>query len=230
MADRQIVSRDKWLEQRLELLALEKEFTRKRDELSARRQQLPWVLIDEDYQFRDTRNSFTLEDLFGNSAQLIVYHFMFGADWQKPCKSCAFWADNFNGIDIHLRQRDIALVAISAAEPEVLERTAARFGWTFRWLSSGGSTFNRDFGVGFGEEERSANRIHYNYVDQDWFMDELPGVSVFIRKSGRIYHTYSAYSRGIDALNGAYQYIDLVPKGRNEESGMSWLRLRDEYQ
>ena len=225
-----IVSREQWLEQRVELLRKEKEFTRSRDELTRQRQALPWVKVDKAYEFIGVDGKLRLLDLFADCRQLMIYHFMYGADWKEGCKSCAFWADNFNGIDVHLAQRDISFLAVSSAPLSALQSFAKRFNWSFRWLSVGDSTFNQDFGVTFDETARQNNQIHYNYKEQGWFTDELPGISVFVRdENDSIYHTYSTYARGVDMLNGAYNYMDLAPMGRNEDDGMSWLRLRDEY-
>ncbi|MFK7892675.1 MAG: DUF899 domain-containing protein [Granulosicoccus sp.] len=225
-----IVSRDAWLEKRLALLKLEKAFTRQRDELSKLRRELPWVAVEKDYRFVDVDGEYSMLELFGDQKQLMLYHFMFGADWEAGCASCSFWADNFDGIDIHLAQRDIAFMAVSSAPIEKLDQFRKRLGWRFRWLSTSQGDFNRDYRVSFDESARAAGEIDYNYRTQAFYMDELPGVSVFIRDSeNRIFHTYSTYSRGVDILNGAYNYIDLAPLGRHEDNGQSWVRLHDEY-
>lgn len=222
------VSREAWLEQRLKLLQKEKQLTKLRDELSLERQQLPWVLVDDNYCFGDQQLS--LADLFQSRSQLIIYHFMYGENWDAACTSCSFWADNFNGIDVHLAQRDISFLAVSSASQKTLDAFAERMGWKFRWLSSQGCSFGADFNVSFGESERERGQIHYNYQDQNFFMEEMHGVSVFAKADdGQIYHSYSTYGRGLDMLNGAYNYIDLAPKGRNEDNGMSWLRHHDNY-
>lgn len=228
MSKGEVVKREIWLARRQELLLKEKELTKLRDELSRERRQLPWVLVDDNYCFGD--NKLSLADLFGSYSQLIIYHFMYGEDWEAACTSCSFWADNFDGIDVHLAQRDIAFMAISSAPQATLDAFAKRMGWRFSWLSAQGCSFGQDFNVSFGELERERGQIHYNYQDQNFFMEEMHGVSVFARgDDGQIYHTYSTYGRGLDMLNGAYSYIDLVPKGRNEDSGMSWLRHHDNY-
>jgi predicted dithiol-disulfide oxidoreductase (DUF899 family) len=174
----------------------------------------------------------TLADLFGKHQQLLVYHFMFGPDWDEGCKSCSFWADNFNGIDIHLAHRDITFLAISRAPLSKLEAYKKRMGWSFKWVSSGESDFNYDFGVSFDAEAAKSGRAYYNYGTGVKVQEEMPGVSVFYKdRDGDIYHTYSAYSRGIDLLSGAYNYIDLTPKGRDEGTrAMSWLRRHDQYE
>ena len=227
-----IVDADTWLTARLNLLKKEKEFTRLRDELSEHRRQMPCVDIIKPYHFTDTEGSYTLSDLFKGRSQLIIYHFMYGADWEAPCKSCSFWADNFNGIDVHLANRDITFLATSSAPIEMIESVKKRMGWSFHWFSSGGSEFNQDFHVSFSPEQKEVNEVHYNYKNQPYPGDEMPGVSVFIKDDkNRILHTYSSYSRGIDLLNGAYNYMDLTPKGRDEADGiMNWLRLRDQYE
>ncbi len=231
MENHRVASHDEWLEKRLQLLKKEKELTRLRDELSSLRRQLPWVAVVKNYRFTDGNGTHSLSDLFGNCSQLIVYHFMFGPDWDEGCTSCSWWADNLNGLDVHLAHRDIAFAAISRAPIEKLDAYRERLGWTFRWLSSNGNDFNFDYRVSFDDQAKSDNRIHYNYVDQDGFMDELPGVSVFAKDAaGHVHRTYSTYSRGLDILNGAYHLIDLTPAGRNEENGMSWLRRHDSYE
>jgi len=226
-----IVDRDTWLEKRQALLEKEKAFTRARDELSAERRTLPWVQVDEAYEFKDASGSHTLADLFGSHSQLMIYHFMYGENWKSPCSSCSFWADNFNGIDIHLAHRDIAFMAVSTAPFEMLEALKARFGWSFRWVSAGSSQFNQDFHVTFSDADKERGEKFYNYRVQPYFIDELPGISVFAKnEQGQVFHTYSTYSRGLDLLNGAYNYMDLAPKGRDEgDEGMKWLRMRDQY-
>ncbi|MBX2885772.1 MAG: DUF899 domain-containing protein [Granulosicoccus sp.] len=226
----EIVSRDVWLEKRRALLDAEKAFTRQRDDLSKLRRELPWVAVEKNYRFFDVNGEHSMLELFGDHQQLMFYHFMFGADWDAGCDSCSFWADNFEGIDIHLAQRDIAFMAVSSAPVEKLEEYRKRLGWRFRWLSTGQGDFNRDYQVSFGESAKAAGEIDYNYRKQSFYMDELPGVSVFIRDSeNQIFHTYSTYARGVDILNGAYNFIDLTPLGRHEDNGQSWVKRHDEY-
>lgn len=227
-----VVDRETWLRERTALLAKEKEFTRLRDELTAQRQAMPLVEITKPYQFSNGTETADLLQLFNSKSQLIIYHFMFGVDWETGCKSCSYWADNFNGIDAHLAQRDIAFHVVSSAAIEKLLAFKTRMGWNFSWFSSLGSTFGEDFGVSFSAEHKSKKQIHYNYRQQNWYMDELPGISVLVKdEADRIYHSYSTYSRGLDMLNGAYNFIDLTPKGRHEEGrGMHWVRLHDEYE
>ncbi|MEE9332894.1 MAG: thioredoxin family protein [Granulosicoccaceae bacterium] len=226
-----IVDSETWLTARLALLAKEKEFTRLKDELSESRRQLPSVEVVKPYNFANLSGNHTLSDLFKGKSQLIIYHFMYGADWESPCKSCSFWADNFNGIDIHLAHRDITFLVTSSAPIEMIEAVKKRMGWSFDWLSSGDSDFNQDFYVGFSPEQKECNEVNYNYKIQPYPADQMPGVSVLLKDDkNRILHTYSSYSRGLDLLNGAYNYMDLTPKGRDEADGiMKWLRLRDQY-
>lgn len=228
-----VVSRESWIEARKRLLAKEKEFTRLRDALSRERRDLPWVRVDKTYVFDGPRGKETLGQLFAGRSQLIVYHFMFDPDWESGCKSCSFWADNFNRIVVHLNQRDVSLVAISRARLEKLRDFARRMGWSFEWLSSFGNDFNRDYGVSFTPEDLAGGEVIYNYAKRKTTMTELPGISVFFRDAGGdVFHTYSCYARGLDMLNGAYHFLDLTPKGRDEAGlphTMSWVRLRDEY-
>jgi predicted dithiol-disulfide oxidoreductase (DUF899 family) len=228
-----VVSREEWLEARKALLEDEKRFTRERDALSEKRRGLPWVRIEKDYAFDGPKGRQTLSDLFDGSSQLVVYHFMYPAEWKAGCKSCSFSADSFNGIRDHLRQHDVAMVAISAAPRPQLETFRRRMGWSFPWLSSAGSDFSRDFGVSFTAAEIEAGGGSYNFGTSRFRVPEAPGISVFTKDaSGAVFHTYSCYSRGLDMMNAAYQYLDLVPKGRDEEAlsyPMEWVRLRDEY-
>lgn len=196
------------------------------------RQQFSPIGRKNGYRFVDAQGACELADLFGNKSQLIVYHFMFAPDWQNGCKRCSFWADNFELIDHHLAQRDISFVAASTVPAEWLEELKKRMGWTFRWLSSGESEFGEDFHVSSGEvQQQQKGSIYYNYRKQNWFTEELPGVSVFSKDdAGKIFHTYSTYCRGLDILNGAYNFVDLTPKGRHEEEkGMYRVDLRDQY-
>lgn len=234
MPKNRIVSRAEWIEARKALLQKEKEFTRLRDELSAERRALPWVKIDKKYSFTGEMGELSLADLFEGRSQLIVYHFMFGPDWDEGCKSCSFWADNFDGIDIHLAHRDITLLAISRAPLEKLEAYKKRLGWRFKWVSSFGSDFNYDFGVSFTPEQMEKGEVEYNYRRTKFPVSEAHGLSVFANTgNGEIFHTYSTYSRGLDILNGAYHYMDMAPKGRDEadlDTSMAWLRRRDQYE
>jgi len=231
MTTHTVVSPGKWIAARKELLAKEKEFTQLRDQLSAQRRALPWVKVEKDYIFDGASGKQSLSDLFDGKSQLLIYHFMLGPEWEEGCKSCSFWADNFNGIDIHLAHRDISFLAISRAGFDKIEAYRKRMGWTFNWVSSLNNDFNYDLGVSFTPEQQAANEITYNYLQQPYFLDELAGASVFYKnEQDEIFHTYSTYSRGLDILNGAYNYIDLTPKGRDEADGITaWLRRHDQY-
>ena len=226
-----VVSHDQWISERVAFMAKEKEFTRLRDELTRERQELPWEKVTKAYVFDGPNGRETLAELFGHHSQLVVYHLMFSPAWDEACKSCSFWADNFDGIDIHLAHRDIAFLAISRAPLSKLEAYRRRMGWTFKWVSAGGSDFNYDFQASHDPEAAKNGTTYYNYGTGVRVGEEMPGVSVFVKAAdGDIYHTYSTYSRGIDLLNGAYNYIDLTPKGRDEGGQiMSWLRRRDQY-
>ncbi len=225
-----VVSHDEWLKARTALLAKEKEFTKARDALSAARRELPWVKIDKSYVFDGPDGKQSLADLFAGRNQLIVYHFMFMPDSDAGCPHCSRWADNFNSIIVHLNQRDISMVAISRAPYEKLAAYRKRMGWSFRWLSSFSNDFNRDFGVAFTPEEVAAKRAFYNFKMQDPFVGEREGVSVFFKDGDEIFRTYSAYARGIDLLSTDYNYLDLVPKGRDEgDRGPFWVKRHDEY-
>ena len=230
MARHPVVSHEEWVAARTTFLAREKEFTRQRDELSRARRELPWERVEKEYVFETPEGRRTLAELFEGRSQLVVYHFMFGPDWEAGCKSCSFWADGFAGIIPHLAHRDVTFAVVSRAPVAKLRAYAARLGWSFEWVSSLGSDFNVDFGVSFPEEQVASGEIPYNYGAHPAHGTEMPGVSVFVRDGETVFHTYSCYARGIDALQPAYQVLDLVPKGRDEADGpMRWLRRRDEY-
>lgn len=228
-----IVGYDEWLKARRALLEAEKEFTRLRDDLSRRRRALPWERVEKSYVFEGPSGRETLADLFDGRSQLIVYHFMFGPDWEVGCKSCSFWADHFDGMQPHLAARDTSFAAVSRGPLDRLQAQAARLGWRFKWVSSLGSDFNFDYGVSFLAEEPSGRQDSYNYAPRRMASSELPGISVFFRDSGGdLFHTYSCYARGLDMMNGTYQWLDLTPKGRDEDDlpfTMSWVRLHDDY-
>ncbi len=227
-----IVSRNEWLEKRLELLAEEKQFSKTRDALSAKRRALPKVRLDTDYMFTGASGAVSMDDLFGNCSQLIVYHFMYGPDWDAGCPSCSYWADNFSGTVAHLNARDAAFAVVSAADFATLAAYQNRMGWDFTWVSAKGSTFNQDFRVSFTEEEQNSGKPIYNFNTGGFPSSEAPGISVFLRDETGTYHTYSTFARGLDMMNGAYHYMDLLPKGRDEAGlahSMAWLRRRDEY-
>src|SRR5262245_2110847 len=248
-------TREQWLAARLELLEAEKEFTRRSDELAGRRRELPWVRIDKAYRFETDEGHASLADLFRGRSQLLVYHFMFGPDYAAGCPSCSAIADGFNGFAVHLAHHDVMLWAVSRAPLAKLQAYKRRMGWTFPWASSFGGDFNADFNVWFTEEQQRAG-IEYNYrreaasqvsrqagagvpdegavvfaamsgTDPDTYTRERPGMSAFALADGVVYHTYSAYARGLDGLWGMYQWLDRAPKGRNE-AGV-WWRRHDEY-
>jgi predicted dithiol-disulfide oxidoreductase (DUF899 family) len=234
MENHKVVTHEEWLTARRQLLADEKEFTRLRDRLSQQCRDLPWEGVDKDYVFDGPTGRETLAQLFGDSHQLAVYHFMLGPGWEEGCKSCSYWADNFNGIDMHLRQRDVSFLAISRAPLSEIEAFKKRMGWTFKWVSSYGSDFNYDYHVSIRSEQLAPGEAVYNYAPSKIKMgEEQPGISVFYKDDdGAIFHTYSCYSRGLDMMNGAYHWLDLVPKGRDETGShkMAWVRLHDEYE
>jgi predicted dithiol-disulfide oxidoreductase (DUF899 family) len=233
LAHHKVVSSSEWTAARKALLGREKEFTRLRDELSAARRELPWERVEKPYMFQGPEGKQTLAELFAGRSQLIVQHFMLADGWQQGCQRCSFWADNYDGIDIHLAARDVTFLAVSSAPFPQIEAFKARMGWRFRWLSCAGSDFNLDYHVSFTPEALEQGGVEYNYRNIKPSVTELPGVSVFCRDAdGAVFHTYSCYSRGIDALNGAYQYLDLTPKGRDEDGlrfHMEWVRLHDSY-
>jgi predicted dithiol-disulfide oxidoreductase (DUF899 family) len=227
----QVVSHDDWLKARRQLLVEEKELTRRRDELNRRRRDLPWERVDKTYVFHGPDGRQSLAELFDGRSQLIVYHFMFAPAWDAGCPHCSFWADNFNGIVAHLHQRDATLVAVSRAPYAQLAAYEKRMGWSFKWVSSHDTDFNFDYQVSFTPDEVAKKEAPYNYTVQDPSETDREGVSVFYKDPrGRVFHTYSAYARGIDMLNTAYHYLDLAPKGRDEgDRGQYWVRRHDEY-
>jgi len=251
MAKQPTGTRDEWLAARLELLEAEKEHTRRGDELAQQRRELPWVQIDKDYIFETDQGSASLADLFGGRSQLLMYHFMFGPEYTAGCPVCSTIADGFNGFAVHLENHDVAMWAISRAPLEKLQAYKRRLGWSFPWASSFGSDFNFDFNVSITEEQQRAGNVEYNYrtfdsrpvfespspgltevaastgTDAATYTRESPGMSAFALVDGVVYHTYSAFARGLDAMWGMYQWLDRAPLGRNE-TGI-WFRRRDEY-
>jgi len=227
-----VVSHEQWINERVAFMAKEKEFTRLRDELSQERRELPWEKVTKSYVFNGPRGKETLAELFEERSQLVVYHLMFGPSWNEACPSCSFWADNFNGTDIHLAHRDITFLAISRAPLSKLDAYKKRMGWSFNWVSSAESDFNYDYQVSHKPEAAKNGTAFYNYGTGARVGEEMPGVSVFYKdRDGDVYHTYSTYSRGIDLLNGAYNYIDLTPKGRDEGNQIqTWVRRHDQYE
>jgi len=228
-----VVSRDEWLAARKQHLKKEKEFTRLRDKLSAERRDLPWVKVEKNYVFDGPKGKETLADLFDGRSQLIVYHFMFGPDWEEGCKSYSFWVDNFNGIPIHLNHRDVTFTAVSRAPLAKINAYKKRMGWSFPWVSSYGSDFNFDYHVSFTPEQIAEGKAYYNYEVRPNTVSDEQGISVFYKNErGEVFHTYSCYARGIDMVNGAYHFLDLVPKGRDEAElpwTMAWVRHHDKY-
>jgi predicted dithiol-disulfide oxidoreductase (DUF899 family) len=228
-----IVAPGAWLEARRRLLEKEKEFTRLRDELSRERRALPWERVAKDYVFDGPNGEETLAQLFDGKSQLVVYHFMFAPDWDEGCKSCSWWADNFERNVIHLAHRDVTLVAISRAPIARLETFRRRMGWTFKWLSTDGNDFAYDYHASFRPEELATGPVTYNYRQIKLSNTDHTGISVFHRDAeGAIFHTYSCYSRGVDMMNAGYHYLDLVPKGRDESNSpaQTWVRHRDRYE
>jgi len=228
-----LVSREEWIAARKELLKKEKETTRLLDQLSAERRSLPWVKVEKNYVFASPEGAVTLADLFAGRSQLVVQHFMFGPDWQEGCPSCSFMADHTDGARPHLAARDVTVVAISRAPLEKLLAFKNRMGWQFPWVSSHSNDFNTDFHVSFSAEELAQGQVNYNYTRQPFPSPEAPGISVFYKDTaGDVYHTYSAYGRGVEQVMGTYRILDLVPKGREEdrlEFPMAWVRYHDCY-
>jgi len=230
--DREIVSEGEWLVARKDFLRREKEFTHQRDALSAARRKLPMVKIDKEYVFEGPNGRETLSDLFEGRSQLVVYHFMLGPGWGEGCKSCSYLADHFDGANWHLPHRDVTFVVISRAPLAEIKPYQKRMGWRFKWLSSHGNDFNFDYHVSATEDEKAKKKMFYNYKMDELLSDEMPGLSVFYKDDdGQIFHTYSTYARGLDQLVGAYNFLDLVPKGRDEtaDSTMDWVRRHDDY-
>jgi len=229
--EHRVVESDEWIEARKQLLIKEKEFTRLRDELSQLRRELPWEAVTKQYVFEGPEGKQTLAELFDGRSQLIVYHFMFGPTWDAGCPHCSHWADSFNGVIVHLNHRDVSMVAVSRAPHARLAAYKKRMGWTFKWVSSSGTDFNFDYHVSFSPEDIARKKTFYNYAVQEQDMSEREGVSVFFKDvAGRVFHTYSTYARGIDLFSVDYNYLDIVPKGRDENGrGPFWVRRHDEY-
>jgi predicted dithiol-disulfide oxidoreductase (DUF899 family) len=232
LENHKVVSHGDWIEARKELLKKEKEFTRLRDQLSQRRRDLPWERVEKSYAFEGPNGKETLSDLFDGRSQLVVYHFMFAPDWDAGCPHCSHWADNFDRVIVHLNQRDVTMIAVSRAPYSKLILYERRMGWNFKWVSSFENDFNFDYQASFTPDQLAEKRAFYNFVEQDPGISEREGVSIFYRdRKGDIFHTYSTYARGIDMVNVDYQYLDLVPKGRDENGkGPFWVRRHDEYQ
>src|ERR1700754_1157703 len=225
-----ITTHDAWLAARRELLAREKELTRLGDELAAQRRALPWVGVERDYAFDPESGRASLKDLFAGRSQLLVYHFMFGPDWDAGCSSCSFLADEVDPGIVHLNPRDVTMIFVSRAPLEKLTAYKARMGWNVRWVSSYGTDFNFDFGVSFTDDQRAGRApAEYNFRTIDAPHDELPGLTAFTLDGGAVYRTYSAYARVLDIIDNVYQLLDRAPKGRDESDGDDWVRRRDEY-
>lgn len=233
MPEHRIVDHDEWVAERKGFLEREKEFTKLRDELSAARRALPWEKVDKEYVFETAVGRRSLSDLFDGRHQLLVYHFMYGPDWDAGCPSCSFWADNFERNVIHLAHRDITMIAVSRAPIDKLEAYKKRMGWTFTWASAYDNDFNRDYDVSFDPEALKKNDVYYNYRRGSFPSEEAPGLSAFYRDDdSNVFHTYSTFARGLDMVNAAYHLMDMAPMGRNEDDldyTMEWLRRRDEY-
>ena len=233
MESRRIVSQDEWIAARKAHLAEEKAFTRARDALSKKRREMPWEKVDGNYVFDTPAGKQTLADLFGGKSQLIVYHFMLGPGWEQGCPSCSLLADHFDGAAIHLAQRDVAFVVASRAPLAQIEKFQRRMGWRFKWVSSFGNDFNYDYRVSFKPDQKSNGEVTYNYTRQEFPSEEAPASAFYKDAAGDVFHTYSSYARGLDILVGTYNFVDLVPKGRDEDGlafSMSWVRHHDRYE
>jgi predicted dithiol-disulfide oxidoreductase (DUF899 family) len=232
IANHAVVSRDRWIAERKALLAREKELTRLHDQIARERRALPWMRVDKRYVFDTPDGPRTLADLFEGRSQLIVQHFMLGPGWDQGCVGCSYMADHTDGMTVHLEHRDITWVAISRAPLAEIERFQRRMGWKFNWVSSNDSTFNHDFGVSFTPEETARGEVYYNYGMQSFPHEEAPGISVFYKdEAGEVFHTYSTYGRGVEVMMGAYNMVDLTPRGRDEgDAGMGWVRHHDRYE
>jgi predicted dithiol-disulfide oxidoreductase (DUF899 family) len=229
-----VVSPDRWIAERKKLLAREKELTHLRDRIAEERRALPWVRVDKNYVFDTPEGKRKLADLFEGRSQLMVQHFMLGPDWEQGCPSCSFMADHTDGMKIHLEHRDITFVAVSRAPLAEIERFHRRMGWQFKWVSSNGNDFNFDFHVSFTPEERAQGEVYYNFGMTDFPAEEAPGISLFYKnEAGEVFHTYSTFGRGVEVMIGAYNMIDLAPKGRDERdvpNKMEWVRHHDRYE
>jgi len=230
-SDHQVVSHQDWVKARTEFLLKEKEFTQLRDQLSRQRRELPWEKVEKNYVFDGPNGKESLADLFAGKSQLVVYHFMFAPEDDEGCPHCSFWADHYDGATLHLPHRDTTFVVISRAPYRKLARFQRRMGWKFKWVSSGKTTFNYDFGVSFHPEDIRAGRIVYNYAKSDIPAEDREGASAFYRDGRTVYHTYSTFARGIDLLNTTYNFLDLTAKGRDEDPEMAqdWVRHHDRY-
>jgi len=234
MTDHPVVTNSEWLNARTQLLAKEKEFTQLRDELAREIRELPWERVEKEYVFNGPSGKESLADLFAGRSQLLVYHFMLGADTAEGCPACSLLADHYDPSIAHLNQRDVTFVTVSRGNYASLEAYKKRMGWNFKWVSSEHNDFNWDYKVSFTSEDVEKGEVSYNYsTDSAFQMRELPGLSVFFKDTdGSIYHTYSTYSRGLDTFMGIYRFLDIVPKGRDESDlpfPMAWVRRHDSY-
>jgi predicted dithiol-disulfide oxidoreductase (DUF899 family) len=233
MEPHRVVSHDEWLAARKAYLAEEKAFSRARDALAEKRRELPWEKVEKTYVFDGPNGKETLADLFGGKSQLIVYHFMLGPDWEAGCPSCSLLADHFDGAVVHLAQRDVTFLVVSRAPLAQIEKFKRRMGWRFKWVSSFGADFNYDYQVSASPAEKASGKTFYNYVETTFPSEERPGASVFYKNdAGEVFHTYSSYGRGLDIVIGAYNLLDLAPKGRDEAGlpwPMAWVRHHDRY-
>lgn len=229
-----VVSHEEWLKARRELLAAEKALMRQRDALTRRRMAMPWERVEKSYVFDTPEGQRTLAELFEGRRQLLVQHFMLGPGWEQGCPSCSFMADHTDGMNVHLQHRDVTMVAVSRAPLAEIERFRRRMGWQFKWVSSHGGDFNYDFHVSFTPEDKARGEVYYNYGLQPFESEELPGISVFCKDdAAEVFHTYSTYRRGVEVMMGAYNLLDLTPKGRDEDHlsyGMEWVRHHDRYE
>ncbi|HEY4316173.1 MAG TPA: thioredoxin family protein [Herbaspirillum sp.] len=234
IANHPVVSSEQWRSRRRALLAREKELSHLRDQIASERRALPWERVEKNYIFDTAQGKRTLAELFGGRRQLLVQHFMFGPGWEQGCPNCSFMADHTDGMNVHLAHRDITLVAVSRASLAEIERFRRRMGWRFDWVSSHDSDFNFDFDVSFTPEAQAKGEIYYNYGTRSFKAEEMPGISVFYKDdAGQVFHTYSTYGRGVEAMIGAYTLLDLTPKGRDERDvprKMEWVRHHDRYE
>jgi len=230
--EHKVVTQKDWLSARKRLLVKEKRFSKARDQMNRERRALPWVKVEKEYLFDSPEGKVTLAELFDRKSQLVVYHFMFGPDWDEGCPHCSFWADHYDGVNHHLGQRDTTLVVVSRAPLRKIQAFKKRMGWRFRWVSSNQTDFNFDFYVSFTPQQIRTGKLFYNYENLEMDMDEREGVSAFYRDSrAQVYHTYSSYARGIDLMNTTYNFLDLTAKGRDEnpEHSQDWVRYHDRY-
>jgi len=228
--DHKVVSEQEWIVARKELLEKEKAWTKAKDELSRERRELPWVRVEKNYVFEGPNGKESLADLFDGRSQLIVYHFMLAPGWEEGCDGCSFISDHIDGANLHLPHHDVSLVVVSRGTLPELQAFKKRMGWHFKWMSSFGNDFNYDYSVSYRSEDLDRAPVFHNFKMQKLTGEEQPGISVFYKdERGNVFHTYSSYERGGDILIGAYNYLDLTPKGRNEDGAMSWVRLHDAY-